>query len=197
MTKLTWSTKQIKLGDLKEWDKNPVRISERAAKELAKSLTKFDHVLPYVAAAPKNGHGLPLLDGHQRKQVELALNKVSPNTLVDVRIPSRKLTDKERQELVIRLRKNTGEFDFDKLANFIETEDLLDWGFNEDELVQAVGFFGDEKIPEKTEKIKPRERLHILITIDLAEDLESVMDIRERIGEIEKLSGVEVVYGSN
>jgi len=52
--KLTWSTKQIKLKNLIEWDKNPVQISERDAKELARSLGKFDHVLPYVAAAPKD-----------------------------------------------------------------------------------------------------------------------------------------------
>lgn len=134
MKSLTWTTKSVKLGDLKEWDRNPVQISKRDAAELAKSLSKFDHVLPYVAAAPKNGHGLPLLDGHQRKMVELQLNKVSPSTLVDVRIPSRKLSDKERQELVVRLRKNTGEFDFDKLANFFEVDDLLDWGFTESEL---------------------------------------------------------------
>lgn len=136
---ISWTTKSVKLGDLKEWDKNPVQISKRDAAELAKSLAKFDHVLPYVAAAPLNGHGLPLLDGHQRKMVELQLNKVSPSTLVDVRIPSRKLSDKERQELVVRLRKNTGEFDFDKLANFFEVNDLLDWGFTEKEL-QLGGF---------------------------------------------------------
>jgi hypothetical protein len=124
----------VKLGDLEEWDKNPVQISERDAKALAKSLSKFDHVLPYVAAAPKNGGVLPLLDGHQRKMVELQLNKVSPDTLVDVRVPSRKLTEKERQEIAIRLRKNTGEFDFDKLANFFEVHDLLDWGFSEKDL---------------------------------------------------------------
>ena len=139
MKSLTWTTARVKLGDLKEWDKNPVQISERDAKELAKSLSKFDHVLPYIAAAPKNGHGLPLLDGHQRKQVEIALNKVSPNTLVDVRIPSRKLTERERKEIVIRLRKNTGEFDFDKLANFFDVPDLLEWGFTEKEL-QLGGF---------------------------------------------------------
>lgn len=136
---ITWTTKSVKLGDLKEWDKNPVQISKRDAAELAKSLAKFDHVLPYVAAAPLNGHGLPLLDGHQRKMVELQLNKVSPSALVDVRIPSRKLSDKERQELVVRLRKNTGEFDFDKLANFFEVNDLLEWGFTEKEL-QLGGF---------------------------------------------------------
>jgi hypothetical protein len=132
---LTWTTIKYRLGDLLEYEQNPVMISERDAKELARSLNKFEHVLPYVAAAPKNGKaGLPLLDGHQRKMVELSLRKVSPNTLVDVRVPSRKLSDKEKQELMIRLRKNTGEFDFDKLANFFDVPDLLEWGFSAKDL---------------------------------------------------------------
>lgn len=149
---LTWKTIQVPLKDLQEWDKNPVQISERDAKELAKSLDKFDHVIPYVAAAPPNSKaGLPLLDGHQRRMVELSLNKVSPDALVDVRVPSRKLTEKEREELVIRLRKNTGEFDFDKLANFFDVPDLLEWGFSEKELLGA-GF----ELEDTTQDAEPQ-----------------------------------------
>lgn len=139
----------MKLGDLLEWEKNPVQISEREAKELAKSLERFEHVLPYVAAAPPNGHkGLPLLDGHQRKMVEITLLKTPPSTMVDVRIPSRKLTEKERQELAVRLRKNTGTFDFDKLSEFFDTKDLLDWGFTEKELSSEGFEFGEPKDAE-------------------------------------------------
>jgi DNA modification methylase len=157
--KLTWTTKRVKLSDLLEWDHNPVQISERDAKELAKSLSKFDHVLPYVAAAPPNGKkGLPLLDGHQRKMVEIQLNKVPASTLVDVRIPSRKLTDKEREELVIRLRKNTGTWDFDKLANFFEVDDLLEWGFTKDEL-EGGGFDMDEERDAEPQIDKAEELL--------------------------------------
>lgn len=137
---ITWTTIQIPLGDLQEWDKNPVKISERDARELAKSIDRFEHVLPYVAAAPMNGKKeLPLLDGHQRKMVEITLRKANPKTLVDVRVPSRKLSDKERAELVVRLRKNTGEFDFDKLADFFEADDLEEWGFQRYEL-SLIGF---------------------------------------------------------
>jgi len=143
--KLTWTTIRVPLGTLKEWDKNPATISEKDAKQLARSLEKFDHVLPYVAAAPKNGHKeLPLLDGHQRKMVELSLRKVDPKTLVDVRVPSRPLKDKERAELSVRLRRNVGQWDGDALLNWFESGDLLDWGFEQKEL-ESFGFeFGDE-----------------------------------------------------
>jgi len=162
MKKITWTTRRIKLGDLIEWDKNPVKISERDARELAKSIDRFEHVLPYIAAAPAKGSkSLPLLDGHQRKMVELSLNKVSPNTLVDVRIPSRKLTEKERQEIIIRLRKNTGEFDFDKLADFFDMPDLLDWGFTEKEL-QISGMMFDES-QKNGEDIIPEQYVIMII----------------------------------
>ena len=198
---LSWTTKRVKLGDLLEWDKNPVEISERDAKELARSLAKFDHVLPYVAAAPPNGaKGLPLLDGHQRKAVEIALNKVSPNTLVDVRVPSRVLTEKERSELAIRLRKNSGQFDPDALLNWFEGSDLLDWGFAEDEL-EEIGFdleySGNPTLLEKTENVTPKKHLHILISMDLSESLEAVFDVKEKVSDIEKIPGVEVLYGGN
>lgn len=142
---LTWTTIRVPLGNLKEWDKNPAHISEKDARQLAKSLDRFDHVLPYVAAAPKNGSKeLPLLDGHQRKMVELSLRKIDPKTLVDVRVPSRKLTEKEQAELSVRLRRNVGEWDSDALLNWFESGDLLEWGFEQTEL-ESFGFeFGEE-----------------------------------------------------
>jgi hypothetical protein len=140
---LQWTTEQMPLGSLVEYEKNPVQISKRDAQELARSLQKFGHIIPYTAAAPRNGGTVPILDGHQRKRVEIEILGVSPDALVDVRFPSRALTERERQEAIIRLRKNTGEFDPDALLNWFEGEDLLEWGFDEKELGK-IGFeFGD------------------------------------------------------
>jgi hypothetical protein len=139
MKKITWTTGKAKLGDLIEYEKNPVQISERDARELAKSLKKFGHIIPYTAAAPKNGSKIPILDGHQRKYVEIILLNVSPNTIVEVRFPSRKLTEKEKQEAIVRLRKNTGQFDNDMLLNWYEGEELLEYGFDKVEL-RDIGF---------------------------------------------------------
>ena len=41
---------------------------------------------------------------------------------------------KHVEELNIRLNKNTGEWDWDILANDWEVDDLLAWGFTEEEL---------------------------------------------------------------
>jgi len=51
-----------------------------------------------------------------------------------VRVPERELTEREAEELAIRLNKNTGDWDFDALANNFELDDLLNWGFDKKEL---------------------------------------------------------------
>ena len=53
------------------------------------------------------------------------------------------LTDKEVEELNIRLNKNTGNWDFDALANRFEVPDLLEWGFDERELQLAIPIIDD------------------------------------------------------
>ncbi len=133
---ITWTTEQIKLSDLIEWEFNPVKLSEHDAKQIQISIEKFGLVLPLVAnrpGDPDTNENRRLIDGHQRKTILLYSEIATPDTLLDVRIPSRKLTNDECSELSIRLRKNTGEFDFQILATF-EKSDLLDWGFRAYEL---------------------------------------------------------------
>ena len=133
---ITWTTEQIKLSDLIEWEFNPVKLSEHDAKQIQISIEKFGLVLPLVANRPGDpgtNENRRLIDGHQRKTILLYSEIATPDTLLDVRIPSRKLTNDECSELSIRLRKNTGEFDFQILATF-EKSDLLDWGFRAYEL---------------------------------------------------------------
>lgn len=49
-------------------------------------------------------------------------------------MPDRMLTKEEVNELSIRLNRNHGEWDWDKLANEWELDELVAWGFNLDEL---------------------------------------------------------------
>jgi len=158
MKSLTWTNGKARLGNLVDYDKNPVQLTKHAAQELAKSLKKFGHIIPYTAAAPKNGRNVPILDGHQRKKVEMELLGVKPETMVEIRYPSRKLTDKERQEIIVRLRKNVGEWDFDILANNFDTDDLLDWGFTEKEL-QLEGFEFEDESRDAEPQIERAEEL--------------------------------------
>jgi len=79
---------------------------------------------------------------------------------VDVRVPSRTLTEQEFKEYNIRANKNTGEFDFDILSSAFEYGDLQDWGFSDDELTDfTVDLIDDDSdaddvAPDKPEKAR-------------------------------------------
>lgn len=65
------------------------------------------------------------------------------NDEIEVRVPNRKLTEKEFEELAIRLNKNRGEWDNGLLKQFFDSDSLKEWGFIEQELNDI---FDDTKI---------------------------------------------------
>jgi len=122
-----WTTERRRLGDIREWEKNPRKLSRHDAEHLKISLDKFGLADPLII----NRDG-GLIGGHQRKRL-----LADPDAIVDVRVPSRQLTEREAEELAIRLNRAQGDWDFDALANGFEIDDLLDWGFEEQELRQG------------------------------------------------------------
>ena len=139
---ITWRTERRRIGDLVEWEDNPRRLTHDQALQLAESIRKFGYVDPVVV----NADGKSIIGGHQRRRVMLAKDYVSEDTTVDVRIPSRQLTPHEQKELAIRLNRNTGEWNWDTLANRFETEELLEWGFTMTDF--ALKEHGDPPPPE-------------------------------------------------
>jgi hypothetical protein len=122
---ITWRTEKRRLGDLVDWEKNPRQMTEKQADDLARSISRFGYVEEIVV----NADGRSLIGGHRRKDVILARALMEPDAMVDMRLPSRALTEDEREELAIRLNRNTGDWDFDGLANNFEIDRLLEWGF--------------------------------------------------------------------
>jgi hypothetical protein len=122
---ITWRTEKRKIGDLIEWEKNPRRLTVQQATHLEQSLRKFG----YVEECVVNADGKSIIGGHQRRRVLVAQAIANPNAMIEVRIPSRHLTEEESEELAIRLNKNTGEWDWDALANNFDAVKLLEWGF--------------------------------------------------------------------
>lgn len=127
MRKLLWHIEQRKVGDLIPWDKNPRIITEKDQADLARSLERFDYVEVVIINTDNR-----IVGGHQRVDRMLAAGK--GEMVIDVRVPNRKLTEKEFEELALRLNKNRGDWDEDKLREFFDSEDLKDWGFREKEL---------------------------------------------------------------
>lgn len=122
---IKWTLKTFNISDLKDYEKNPRKLTKEQFKHLKESLSKFGLIDKPVCTSDGR-----LIGGHQRKKVlqDLAVKEV------ECYVPDRELTEKEIEELCIRLNKATGEWDWDILANDWEVEDLLEWGFTEEEL---------------------------------------------------------------
>jgi hypothetical protein len=132
---IKWSVESRKLSELKAYDKNPRRITEKGLNDLIKSLELFGLAEPIVINRDDT-----IIGGHARVQGLKRINK-GKAAKTDVYVPDRLLEEKEVQELCVRLNKNVaGQFDFEMLGNEYDPRDLVAWGFTEDEL----GFGGQE-----------------------------------------------------
>ena len=128
---------------------NPRELTEDQHQDLKDSISRFGFVDPLIVNTNKDRKNI-LVGGHQRLKIakELGYKKV-PCVEVD-------LTPEKEKELNVRLNKNTGQWDWDALANQFEVGDLLEWGFNEDELQfkeqeEVQGLIDDDHIPEVEE----------------------------------------------
>lgn len=124
MSDIIWHTERRRLGDLVEWAKNPRILSAHDAEHIRRSIDKFGLADPLVINADNT-----IIGGHQRKHI-----LANPDALVDVRVPSRQLTEAEAEELSIRLNKAQGSWNWEMLANNWEMDTLVDWGFGRKEL---------------------------------------------------------------
>lgn len=134
--KLTWTTEKRSVKDLLPADYNPRTMSEEERRELEDSINEFGQVVPIVVNIGKRKN--VLIGGHQRTTIYADLGIPE----VDVMVPSRELNSDEEKKLNLRLNKNTGSWDFEKLKD-IDLTMLLDVGFGDEELQV---FFDDVEI---------------------------------------------------
>lgn len=121
---INWKSEQRPLSSLEPWEQNPRQLKDTQADHLQISLDRFGLALPFLISPDGE-----LYDGHQRQKVLEIMEQYGPDSMVDCRVSERPLTHDERRELVIRLHENTGEWNFDELANVYEVEELTAWGF--------------------------------------------------------------------
>lgn len=123
--KIIWKIEKRKIADLKDWHKNPRKLTKDAYQELIKSIRDFG--FHDVLKIDIDG---TIVSGHQRKK---ALREIGIEE-VDVLIPNRKLTEKEMEIIALKSNRHEGTFDFDILGNMFEMENLLEAGFQGFEL---------------------------------------------------------------
>ncbi len=118
---------QVKVKSLIFAEYNPRQLTESQCKDLKDSIERFGFVDPIIVNSNPERENI-IIGGHQRARVaELLGIETVPVHYID-------LSPEKERELNIRLNKNTGEWDFDQLANYFDNEDLIDWGFSEEEL---------------------------------------------------------------
>lgn len=140
---MEWITEKRKVKDLIPNLANPRKMGKNEARKLVESLEKFNYV-ELVAIQPDNR----IIAGHMRVKILKQIGR--GNEEIEVRVPNRFLTDGEMREYLIRSNKNTGEWDWDILANEFSPTELFEWGFTEEELVGNIIDEGPEE--EKKEE---------------------------------------------
>lgn len=124
---------------------NPRQLTSEQYQQLKDSITRFGIVDPIIVNINKERRNI-IVGGHQRVKVakKMGIEEV-PCILVN-------LSYEKERELNVRLNKNTGAWDFDVLADHFDINELLEWGFSNDELELFEEPLFDELIAEDKEK---------------------------------------------
>tara|TARA_R110002012_G_scaffold315016_1_gene528271 strand:+ start:1130 stop:2428 length:1299 start_codon:yes stop_codon:yes gene_type:complete len=142
--KLKISIEYIDIEALNFADYNPRRLTDKQYADLKRSIDENGFVDPILVNKHPERENV-IIGGHMRVRVakDLGYDEVPA---VYMNIPL-----EEERILNVRLNKNTGEFDFDALANHYNYEELIDIGFSEGELLglgeMSVDFGDNEDTP--------------------------------------------------
>lgn len=142
---ITWKIEVRKLKDLHEHPRNPRTLSKEQNKSLCESIERFG-----VAEKPIINTNGCIIGGHQR----LKVLKTMGCKEIECWVPSQTLTNAQVDELNIRLNKNTGDWNWECLANEWEIEDLVDWGFD----LAEFGIHENESCDEEQETDKEEKQ---------------------------------------
>ncbi len=118
-----WPVKMMKVSELVPNEDNPRTISAEKLEKLKKQILSVGFNNP-----PKVDNDGVLLGGNSRFRVLMAAGEGELE--IPVMYPPKKLTKKERQEIIVTDNINDGEWNFDLLANDFESLDLIEWGLN-------------------------------------------------------------------
>jgi site-specific DNA-methyltransferase (adenine-specific) len=159
--KLIWHTERKLVSDLKNWSRNPRKISDESFEKLLEriKLRGFHDVI-------KIDTDSVVLSGNQRKKVLMKLNIKEVNVL----IPNRKLTNDERNKIALESNVSDGQWDYEGLKSF-NLDTLSDIGLNTEEISEMwnknlEAENDDFDVEEELKKIqKPRTKNGDLIIL--------------------------------
>lgn len=170
---ISWYLIKINLDSLEEYDKNPRVLGEKEHRHISDSLDRFGLIDKPIVNLDK-----VIIGGHQR----ISILRLKGVTEVECWFPDRMLDETEVEELNIRLNRNSGDWDYDILANVFDVGNLLSWGFDEDDL--GLG---------KAEKKAPKKKFIISFEFgekdEMLEHLQACEDIASKAGAKMRIRG--------
>jgi DNA modification methylase len=141
---LEFKTVQRTVNDLIPLDINPRKITEARRMKMIESLQKFNLVdLPVIDSDNT------VISGHQRLRALQAIGR--GDEVIDVRMPNRKLTDKEVKEYNLLANTHFGEFDFEALELDFMDVDFKGLGMEDLKMEFDAFVMGDLENPEAKE----------------------------------------------
>lgn len=173
MKKLIWHTEKRTIDSLMPYSKNPRSITDKQMNDLKKSLKKFNLVeLPAIDTDGK------IIAGHQRIRALQILGRGKEE--IEVRVPNRKLTQKEYDQYLITSNAVGGDWDFEKLKSF-DLDILLDVGFDQLELSK----FWDKEL-EVTDD-----------SFDVEKELKQIKKPKTKLGDLIILGDHRLICGDS
>jgi ParB-like chromosome segregation protein Spo0J len=152
------------ISELIEAEYNPRRLTKDQYKQLKDSLLRFGVVDPVLVNINEDRKNI-IIGGHQRTRVWSDLGNDS------IPCVELNLSLEQEKELNVRLNKNTGEFDFDMLANYFNEDELIDWGFEafqfDTEADVDYSILDDEDLEEELNEMNQGVKKAIQIEFDL------------------------------
>jgi len=182
---LEWHNEKRKVKELIPADYNPRYLTDKDRYDLEQSITRFNEVEPVVINIGSRNN--VLIGGHQRLIIYADLGKEE----IDVRVPNRELTIEEETELNLRLNKNTGSWDWNKLKD-IDINKLLDVGFSDEEL----SILHNEIIDDEEEGIQSTKKEKITTEIKNG-DIIKLGQHTLMCGDSTKIDDVKKLMGGN
>tara|TARA_R110001592_G_scaffold268269_3_gene534519 strand:- start:35369 stop:36643 length:1275 start_codon:yes stop_codon:yes gene_type:complete len=127
MSDLKWTTESRKIKDLVPYEYNPRKLTESRKAKLQESLQYFD-----LAEIPAINLDNVIIAGHQRIKVLMEMGR--GEEMIDVRVPSRQLTEVEFKKYNITSNLPTGFWDRDILDEAFGDIDLAALGLDVDNI---------------------------------------------------------------
>tara|TARA_R100000353_G_scaffold28089_2_gene23614 strand:+ start:736 stop:1341 length:606 start_codon:yes stop_codon:yes gene_type:complete len=161
---------KINIDKIKNNPDNPRVIKDYKFDKLVKSIEDFPEMLRLRPIVVDENN--VILGGNMRYKaaVKAGLKEVYA-------IQAEDLTDKQKQEFIIKDNSNFGEWDWDILANEWNVKDLTEWGLDVPILNEKLEVIGDEKPEiEITEEIL-EEHNYIVFTFDNQLDWQVAKDL--------------------